>query len=429
MITGKERVADSSFCFSRAVRTVTVLTATLVLCTVAFAPAFAEGPLSRLVGPGDSVLVQRMDDGRVLFAENPDTLLVPASILKIVTSLAAFNILGKDFRFITEFYTTPDGDLVIKGYGDPCLVSEEIEAAAFRIAVMVPSVGDILVDASFFAPGIAVPGRKTGSSQPYDAVNGALCANYNTVNVTRKDGRYTSAEPQTPLLSFALQRIEEMDPFSGRVAFIEDASAAALYAGELFAWFLKKHGCHVSGTVARGRVEKGTDTLVFTHVSSSSLADNVEKLLRYSNNFTANQLLLACGEKAYGPPADLARGVAAVQDYVKTVLAIDGMKVVEGSGLSRENRMSARMMAGVLAAFEPYAGRMRVFGNEYYKTGTLSGVNTRAGYFLYEDGPRYLFVVMSNTPGRSADVFMPEVRALVKSDRRQAPAGPGAVTD
>ncbi|WP_167320875.1 D-alanyl-D-alanine carboxypeptidase/D-alanyl-D-alanine-endopeptidase [Desulfosudis oleivorans] len=422
-------MAYHSFSFSRAVRTVAVLATAMVLCTVAFAPAFAERPLSQLLEPGDSVLVQRMDDGRVVLAENPDTLLVPASILKIVTSLAAFEILGKDFRFITEFYTTPGGDLIIKGYGDPSLVSEEIEAAAFRIAAMVPSVGDILVDASFFAPGIAVPGRKIGSSQPYDAVNGALCANYNTVNVTRKDGRYVSAEPQTPLLDFARRRIARMDPFSGRVAFIEDASAAALYAGELFAWFLEKHGCHVSGKVACGRVEKGRDTLEFTHVSSSALGDNVEKLLRYSNNFTANQLLLACGAKAYGPPADLARGVAAVQDYVKTVLAIDGMKVVEGSGLSRENRMSARMMAGVLAAFEPYAGRMRVFGNEYYKTGTLSGVNTRAGYFLYEDGPRYLFVVMSNTPGRSADVLMPEIRKRVESDRRQTPAGPGELTD
>jgi len=422
-------VTDHSFCFSRTVRNVAVLTAVMMLCAVAVVPAPAERPLSRTVEPGDSVLVQRMDDGRVLFAENPDTLLVPASILKIVTSLAAFDILGKDFRFITEFYTTPGGDLVIKGYGDPSLVSEEIEAAAFRIAAMVPSVGDILVDASFFAPGIAVPGRKTGSSQPYDAVNGALCANYNTVNVTRKDGRYISAEPQTPLLDFARRRIERMDPFAGRAAFIEDASAAALYAGELFAWFLKKHGCHVSGKVTCGRVEKGTDTLVFTHVSSFTLADNVEKLLHYSNNFTANQLLLACGAKAYGPPADLARGVAAVQEYVKTVLSIDGMKMVEGSGLSRENRISARMMAGVLAAFEPHAGRMRVSGNEYYKTGTLSGVNTRAGYFLYEDRPRYLFVVMRNTPDRSADAFMPEVRKLVESDRWKTPAGPGDFTD
>lgn len=390
-----------------------------ILCLLAAAllwsPASAQEvpDLDSLVGPTDSVLVIRNSDGQVLFSKNCDTLLVPASILKVVTSLVAFYVLGEDFHFTTEFYLRPDGDLVVRGYGDPCLISQEIEAAAIRVAEKVRRVGNILVDDSFFAPQIAIPGQTSGSREPYDALNSALSANFNTVNVARQRGRYVSADPQTPLVPFAQRRIEKMAPIRGRAAFLDNPDEAALYAGDLFACFLDRHGCAVSGRVVHGKADPSKDILLLTHASRDTLAEVVQQLLRYSNNFMANQLLLVCGAKRYGPPGDLAKGVAAVQDYVKTVLSIDGMQIAEGSGLSRENRVSACMMSRVLSAFEPYTERMRVSGNEYYKTGTLSGVSTRAGYLFGPDGQRYSFVVMTNTPGKRADTIMPAVRRLV----------------
>ena len=162
---GDERLGKLSPHLRVVSRVAAVLTVAMVFCSAGFTQGLTENSLSHRVGPMDSVLVQRIDDGHVLFSQNPDTLLVPASILKIVTSLAAFHLLGEDFRFTTGFYTRPDGDLIIKGYGDPGLVSEEIDAAAFRVAARVSRVGDILVDDSFFAPSIAVdPVRRTISS-------------------------------------------------------------------------------------------------------------------------------------------------------------------------------------------------------------------------------------------------------------------------
>ncbi|MFZ5562745.1 MAG: D-alanyl-D-alanine carboxypeptidase/D-alanyl-D-alanine-endopeptidase [Thermodesulfobacteriota bacterium] len=400
-----------------------VMVSCLVALVCLWSPVAAQEPrdLNTLIGPTDSALIVRNSDGHILFSKNCDTLLVPASILKVITSLAAFHILGEEFRFTTEFYLKPNGDLVIRGYGDPCLVSEEIEEATLRIAEAVPRVGNILVDDSFFAPGIAIPGQTNGSRQPYDALNSALSANFNTVAVARQKGRYVSADPHTPLVPFAQRRIEKMAPVRGRTAFLQDPEEAALYAGELFACFLDRYGCVVTGRVIHGRADPVTDRLLYTHVSRDTLSDVVQKLLRYSSNFMANQILLACGAKMYGPPGDLAKGVAAVRHYVETVLAINGMQIDEGSGLSRENRLSARMMARVLETFAPYMERMRISGNEYYKTGTLSGVSTRAGYLVRDDGERYSFVVMLNTPGKRADAIMPVVRQMVAAD--PAPVG------
>ncbi len=377
----------------------------------------AGAELRNVLGVHGSAAVQRLGDGRILFSENIDELLIPASVFKIITSLAALSILGDDFRFVTEFYRRPNGDLLVKGYGDPCLVSEDIDKAAASLAVFLHGVGNIVVDNSFFADPVAIPGRARGSIQPYDAPNGALCANYNTVNVVRVNGHYETAESQTPLLPFALRRIEKLGPFQGRVMFINDSLDGALYAGHLFKWFLGKHGCNVNGDVVAGTLDQGVDRLVFSYVSDNRVTDVIRKMLRYSNNFTANQLLLVCGAKVYGPPADLAKGVKAVKGYVQDTLAIRGMHIKEGSGLSRGNRVSARMMIKALDMFYPYRRLMRFSQNEYYKTGTLKGVSTRAGYFMGEDGRGYAYVVMINSIGRRADSVMPLVRKLVDADQ------------
>ena len=77
------------------------------------------------VGPRDAVVVSGPDN-RILFSHNADTLLIPASTLKILTALTAFYYLGEDYRFRTEFYVDAESNLKIKGYGDPLLISETV---------------------------------------------------------------------------------------------------------------------------------------------------------------------------------------------------------------------------------------------------------------------------------------------------------------
>src|SRR6056297_1707 len=274
-----------------------------------------EEKLAARLGASDGVFLKSAT-GCVLFARNAGRPLVPASIIKIATSLAAFDCLGEQYRFKTEFYATPAGDLVIKGFGDPCFVSSEIKRAAETVAEKMEQVGAIVVDDSFFAHDIQIPGRSRPSWQPYDAPNGALCATFNTVAFIRENGRYHSAEPETPLLPFAEKHLDGVPVSSGRVLLVCDQKETAAYTGRLFAWFLENAGCPVSGRVKRGAVDSAQDRLVYRQRSGYTLEEVVDRLMRYSNNFTANQLLLACGAKQYGPPANLSKGVRILRHYL-----------------------------------------------------------------------------------------------------------------
>jgi D-alanyl-D-alanine carboxypeptidase/D-alanyl-D-alanine-endopeptidase (penicillin-binding protein 4) len=85
------------------------------------------------------------------------------------------------------------------------------------------------------------------------------------------------------------------------------------------------------------------------------------------------------------------------------MLDIADMSIVEGSGISRENRVSARQMDRILQEFLPYHYYMRRAGREYYKTGTLYGISTRAGYIRRTNGQLCRYVIMLNTPGKSTE--------------------------
>ncbi|MBW2597731.1 MAG: D-alanyl-D-alanine carboxypeptidase, partial [Deltaproteobacteria bacterium] len=87
--------------------------------------------------------------------------------------------------------------------------------------------------------------------------------------------------------------------------------------------------------------------------------------------------------------------------YAKNNLKIDNVTIVEGSGISRSNRISAKNLYKILNVFEPYHFLMRRRDNAFYKTGTLKGINTMAGYIENAKGELYCFVVLLNTPGKT----------------------------
>ena len=261
---------------------------------------------------------------------------------------------------------------------------------------------DLVLDDSYFKPPLTVPGV-TSSSQPYDAPNGALCVNFNTVNFERTTEGYASAEPQTPLLPHVIEKIKASKLNQGRIVFSHNKNEITIYAGELFQYFLKNQGIRFKGEVKLGRINNETDKLIFRYHSVSALDQIVAKLLEHSNNFVTNQLLIAAGALSSGHPGTLAKGVALASDYAKNELAIENMTIAEGSGISRNNRVSAFQMDRVLQKFLPYHHLMRRQGSEFYKTGTLYGISTRAGYIETANGELYRYVILLNTPGKSTD--------------------------
>ncbi len=360
--------------------------------------------LNRFIGKNDSILVADAK-GHIVLAKNADEKRIPASILKIFTSLVALHYLGDDYRFPTEFYLDKQSNLKIKGYGDPLLISEVISKISQVLAVLLKNtqpLNDLVLDDSYFRQPLTIAGI-TSSAQPYDAPNGSLCVNFNTVNFKRTSQGYVSAEPQTPLLPFAIKKIKASGLNQGRIVFSHNKNEITLYAGKLFQYFLEKQGLRFNGKVKLGQINEKIDRLIFRYDSSSSLEEIVVKLLEHSNNFTTNQLLIATGAKIIGSPGTLAKGVAIASDYAKEMLDIENMTIVEGSGISRDNRVSAVQMVQVLQEFLPYYYLMRREGREFYKTGTLYGISTRAGYIKRTDGEFYRYVIMLNAPGKSTD--------------------------
>ena len=396
-----------------------LLTASLFFCAgVRVCPA-DDGPKARLaallpplMGRTDAVIAAA-PDGTILAALNADNLLVPASTLKVLTSLAALHHLGPAYRFPTDFFISPEGDLKIKGYGDPLLVSEELSAIAMDLKKQIQRVGNLILDDTYFDRAIVIPGRST-SLEPYDAPNGALCVNFNTVFFERRQGQWVSAEPQTPLLPSVIPRIKASGLKSGRITLAGSSDEGILYAGELFRHFLAGAGIAVEGRILRGSVDPQRDTLLLRHRSENTLTDVISNLLEFSNNFIANQLMLSMAAEVHGPPATVDKGLTVLRGYYDAIAGAGKGHIAEASGISRQNRISARSMLTLLDAFAPYHQLMRRQERRWYKTGTLNGIHTQAGYIECRHGGLYRFVVMLNTRGKNTD---PIIRALEKELR------------
>jgi len=175
--------------------------------------------------------------------------------------------------------------------------------------------------------------------------------------------------------------------------------------------------------VIKGTVNP-TDTLVFNFESPYTLSHIIKEMLKYSNNFIANQLFLVSGAKTFGAPATMEKGVAVTKRVVHSYIGTEDFNIVEGSGLSRENKISARQLLKLLQVFYPYAHLLKEKDGVLFKTGTLKGVSNRIGYIFSQDN-YYPFVIMRNGNGPSSatvlDCLRRELGIGLSSHR--APAG------
>ncbi len=353
--------------------------------------------LARLAGEGAVMAVDV--HGRILASHHPDKPLVPASILKIVTAAASLEELGPAYRFKTLFRLTPQGDLLVSGRGDPFLVSEELDLIAEALRARgLSRVRHILLDNEFFEPGLVLHGTNR-SLNPYDAYNGALCVNFNTVYIqVDSRGRIRSAEPQTPLTDTAL-RAARQGGIKGkaRINLSESPDQCLQYAGELIRAFLERKGMGVDGDIKRCQEDPASFPLLYVHQSTRTLADLLEDVFRYSNNFMANQIFLTLGASRFGPPATPEKARRVIKDFLKDA-GIEDVHVEEGSGLSRKTRITARQMIEVLDRFRPHRGLLGCKNGSCSKTGTLYDVKSLAGYLVPDTGGPVSFVILLNGP-------------------------------
>jgi D-alanyl-D-alanine carboxypeptidase/D-alanyl-D-alanine-endopeptidase (penicillin-binding protein 4) len=375
-----------------------LLTCTLCLHGPAVLNVDAEQSCLRVLKPDDAFLVAD-DKGHVLFQQNAARKYTPASTLKCLTALTAIRNLGPGYRFLTEFYVGPDRSLKVKGYGDPLLISEVWEEIAEILGGKIRGFTDLVLDDTYFSHAITIPGRHR-STNPYDAPPGALCANFNTVLFERdRTGRIVSAEKQTPMIPFVEDKIRAIGAQEGRLTFTHERREATRYAGEMLLHFLVRQGVTATGQIRLGEITSD-DRLVLSYRSRFELEDGLKKMLAYSNNFMANQILIAVGAHAYGPPATLAKGIKVVSEFIQNDLGLTGTQIVEGSGISRQNRLSAADMLHILKDFRPYRHLLTTDNSFKYKTGSLRGIRTRAGYVSLGVGDPGYFVVFLQRGGQ-----------------------------
>lgn len=360
-------------------------------------------------------LMAAESDGRILAVCNSDQSFIPASIIKIATAQIALQLLGPDFRFRTDFYLDKEQNLYLRGFGDPFLVAEEAALVLDRLRDLgVARINGIYIDNSSFALEGQIPGRGT-SDNPYDVPVSATAVNFNTVAFrVGRNREVRSAEEQTPTLPLMRELAKSRPPGEYRLNICQGQcrpeERSARCTAELFRALQRERG--IPGDGGEGLREVPAETaMIYSHRNTRGLGEVLVAFLEHSNNFVANQVYLACGAARYGYPATWAKAGQAAAETLSELLGPETagqMRMVEGSGLSRENRVTSRAMLKLLQVFAPHAGHLQARHGVLLKSGTMAGVHNYAGYF---PGGRP-FVIIENQQANTRDLLLQRLQTM-----------------
>ncbi len=339
------------------------------------------------------------ENGKIRISKRADVPRVPASTMKLLTALAAIERWGLKHRFHTDFFVDKQKRLWIKGYGDPFLVSEELDLIVTALKGKgLKQINGIVLDGSYYAPNLVIDGRSK-TDNPYDAPITALAANFNTAAIKKtKKGKVVISDKRTPLtpVTIALTKEKIRKHGNWRVN-LGTEKRAERYFGELFLAKLKQQGIKVGGEITTGKVNRHWKPY-YIHENSRDLEKVLKSMLYNSSNFIANQIFLQLAERdANDKPITMAMASRSMMKWSKNRFHWNNYTILEGSGLSRGTKLSARQMMEVVKAFTPYRFLLRTFkkGKVMAKTGTLKGVSCYAG-FVNRNGKWQPFSVLIN---------------------------------
>ncbi|MGE3972959.1 MAG: D-alanyl-D-alanine carboxypeptidase/D-alanyl-D-alanine-endopeptidase [Bdellovibrionales bacterium] len=394
-----------------------------------------------------------------IFNINAKQNFVPASISKIPTALAALETWGPGHRFSTQVYMdgslvngTLSGNLILKGQGEPALVSERmwfLVNALTRFQIQKVT-GDIIVDESYF-DSIRYDKDRLPMSEgrAFDAPVSALSFNWNAANIfirptragqaaevfvdpansyiigvanqtkTISSGNLTVNATPTPvkqgdqIIGDKIFSRGQIPVGQKEVVLYRSISEPDLWAGANFKEFLKQRQIHVVGQVKRGRAGSGAQLLI--DEPGSAVREVVTDMMKFSNNFIAEMLAKHLSVESGSRPGNLPAGVEMIKKSMDRVgLDRKDYSYVSPSGLTVKNKMSASQFNRILyyaikssvapefLSSLPLAGidgtlKSRLKGyNVRAKTGLLSGVSSLAGFAYKKDGTVFTFSFMYN---------------------------------
>ncbi len=436
-------------------------------------PATVDAALVRARVPREAVTLMVVDaDGKQAprLAHRTTAQVNPASIAKLVTTYAALELLGPAFSWNTPVYYdgtvqngTLQGNLYIKGQGDPKLVAERLWLILRRVQGLgIRSItGDIVLDRSAFETVTPDPGAFDGEPlRPYNAAPDALLLNFKAVVMTFVPDRAAGmAQVQFEPAMAGVQIQQGVALAAGEcgdwrsalkadfadgtrirfgggypascgekvwpVAYADPKSYAYRTVGGMWA----ELGGKLQGQVRDGRVPQGLRPAF--EAGSPALAEVIRDINKYSNNVMAQQLFLTLSLQAKGA-GTLEGSREVVRTWWRDRFGAEDMPVLDnGSGLSRQDRLTAQGLARMLQAAwlsplmpdllssMPISGidgtmrrSRRIGGMAHLKTGTLRDSSGVAGYVHGASGRRYVVIAIANHPGAAA--ARPAFEALVE---------------
>jgi D-alanyl-D-alanine carboxypeptidase/D-alanyl-D-alanine-endopeptidase (penicillin-binding protein 4) len=404
-----------------------------------------------------SVHVEDVETGEVVLDYMATTPRNPASTMKLLTTLVALDTLGPAYRWRTDVYALGevrdghlDGDLLLKGYGDPFLVTERFwqMLRSIRRAGIAEIGGDLLIDDSYFEIGSYDPGAF--DSQPLRAYNvapNALLTNFKVVRYWfEPNGQSVKVTVDPPLDNLRVTNQLRVTPGSCRgyqrgIAVSgngrdDEVTFSGKFPGGCERYALDRavlsHNEFTYGlfrslwSESGGRFDGGWKNSVAAEelepllsFESLPLFEMIARVNKHSNNVMARQVLYTLSAEVLGPPGTESGG----REVVAKWLAENGLEPSElalenGAGLSRASRIAAVDMTALLrfAWNQPYMPEYlasmslsgldgtlsrrfedsELVGKAHLKTGSLDHVTAIAGYLQARSGRRFTVVVMQN---------------------------------
>jgi D-alanyl-D-alanine carboxypeptidase/D-alanyl-D-alanine-endopeptidase (penicillin-binding protein 4) len=353
--------------------------------------------------PDQSCLVVSVEGQRIA-AVRPNISIIPASNMKLLTAAVALEVLGPDFVYTTKVVGLQDGnqivgDMWLVGGGDPVL-----STMAYPTTESYPTL------------------HPTHIESLVDAISAAGITNI-TGNIVGDESRYDT-ERFTPSLGLGV-RTTEVGPL-GSLLLNDGVVLAspikpdqpALAAAQEFSRLLTERGITVSGTASVGMAS--SDLPVIASINSAPMKNIVAEMLTNSDNNTAELVLKEIGLSKLASGTRLA-GIQVMQTTLQEMgYLLDGVVIVDGSGLDRGNRLNCALLASILerdGGFGVIGTGLAVAGKSgtlkdllgdsiasdrlHAKTGTLTGAKALSGFVVYTADKAISFALILNGAGVS----------------------------
>ena len=421
--------------------------------------AKAQVPLENV-----AVVVKEAGAKEAAMSLNADKAMNPESVIKLVTTYAGLELLGPAYLWKTEVMIAGDmrrgtltGDLVLKGFGDPKLSVERfwLLLRQLRERGLTTINGDLILDRSFFESAAFDPARFDGEPQrAYNVGPDPLLINFKTVRFhfsPSVDNKLISISPDIrPAQLEIINHVKLIDgpcgewrervtadiqtpaPTKLKVTFSGNFSRRcgektwnlslldhARFVGGVFASLWRDVGGTWNGAVKIAPAP--ADARLIATLESVPLADIIRDINKFSNNVMARQLFLTLSAELNKPPGNANDSVQIIREWLARKNIAAGELILEnGSGLSRDERISAATLAQLLeAAWKSSVmpefmsslslvgvdGTLRrrgkgdaIAGQAHIKTGSLNDVKAMAGYVLDAGGHRWVVVMIINHP-------------------------------